>query len=748
MELKKRPAINKILEQEKTLAENILKAIPDGFNIIDRNCDIIYQNKVLQDFFGAEAIGKKCYEVYKDDKRQCDLCPLKRPIKVGQTQTIEVSGVMNGKTFLISHSGIKLNGGEQILEVYRDITDYRKIEEKLLNLSRAVEQSHASIVITDIDGNIQYVNPYFLETTGYSWNEAIGQNPRILKSDVQPKEMYRELWKTIKAGQAWQGEFCNKKKNGELYWERVSVSPVKNTAGMITSFVAVKEDFTEQRNDRERLAQEHKIIDTIIENTDMLLVYFDSDFNYIWVNSAYAAFCGLNAKELTGKNYFALFPDQGNEILFRRARSNGEIVKVKARAVSFDGQPQLGVTYWDWQLTPIKDSGGAIHGFVYSTTDVTENKTAEDEKNNFIAIMSHELRSPLSPILTSAQLINAHLSDIAAEDKSSAIGQAAKMIEKQSKIMARLLDDLLDITRINQGKIKLKTQALELVESLDNAIGTARRLAAEQKQTFSVSLPAEPVYIKADPVRLEQIVINLLNNAIRFTPAGGQIRLEARQLPGALEIRVRDTGIGIEKTKLSSIFNLFAGTPRAYISAPGELGIGLKLIKNLATAHGGTITANSLGLNQGSEFIVKLPVLLPDYSPDNAGQQARLTAADKLRLLIIDDNKDIADMQAELFNFYGYDTRVSYDGQSALAIAADYKPQVALVDIGLPVMDGYQVAGKLKEMADKIGQKIKLIAATGYGQDEDKRRSRQAGFDHHFVKPVDFDALLKVLKEI
>lgn len=734
MEAKKQLTINKILEQEKDLAENIIKAIPDGFNIIDRDCVIIYQNKVLQDLFGAEAVGRKCYEVYKDNKRQCDLCPLKRPIKVGQTQTIEVSGVMNGKTFLISHSGIQLSGSEHILEIYRDITEREQLEKKMDHLASFPRLNPNPIIETDAEGNVMFFNAATLELLkklGAEYNVNI-----LLPADLAK---IFTLLKQSASGRNFHREINIKDR---VFSEDIFLP--KNLEVMRIYIM----DVTEQRNGQERLAQEHKIIDTIIENTDTQLVYFDSDFNYVWVNSAYAAACGLSAGELAGRNYFALFSDQGNEILFRRARSNGEIVKVKAKAVSFDGQPQLGVTYWDWQLTPVKDSGGAIQGFVYSTIDVTENKTAEEEKNNFIAIMSHELRNPLAPILTSAQLISAQIKNIAPENKTLAIGQAAKMIEKQSNALARLLDDLLDIIRLNQGKIKLKKQALELKDSLAGAIKSAERLASEQKQTLTVLLPSRPVYINADPIRLEQIVINLLNNAIKFTPAGGRIWLKARQSAGALVISVRDTGMGIDKTKLSSIFNLFVGAPRAYISAPGELGIGLKLIKNLVTAHGGTITAASGGLNQGSEFTVKLPVLPPDYNPENFKQRPRPAKADKSRLLIIDDNKDIADMQAELFNFYGYDTRVSYDGQSALAVAADYKPQAALIDIGLPVMDGYEVAKELKKMADETGQKIKLIAATGYGQDEDKKRSSQAGFDYHFVKPVDFDALLEVLKEI
>lgn len=966
---------------EKALSENIIKAIPDGFNIIDQDCFIVHQNKVLEDLFGAEARGKKCYEVYKDDKQQCDCCPLKQPIKVGQTKTMEVSGVMNGKTFLISHTGIELNGRPYILEVYRDITDYRKIEDKLLSLSRAVEQSQASVIITDTDGRIQYVNPHFSQVTGYSWEEVIGQNPRLLKSGVQPKKTYQDLWQAIKAGQTWQGEFCNKKKNGELYWERVSVSPVKNLAGAITHFVAVKEDFTDyklaqealqssfnryqsyieltgqlgwatnaagevvedmpswrkftgqtyeeikgwgwsyalhpddlervtiawvsavktksgyetqyrlrrhdgayryfmtrgapvfkedgsvgewigtciditereqlerkmehlasfprlnpspiietdeagnimffnvatldllkklgveynvniflpddladifkaikrsganrtiqreikikdrvffediflpknlkvlriyilditgQKNTQERLAQERKIIDTIIENTDTLLVYFDGDFNYVWVNSSYAASYNLSPDKLVGRNYFELFPNEENQALFRQTKANGEIIKAKAKAASFAGKPELGVSYWDWQLTPVKDSGGQVQGFVYSMVDVTESKSAEEEKNNFIAIMSHELRNPLASILSSAQLILSRIKN-GAGGNAVALNQTAGTIERQAKTMARLLDDLLDITRLNQGKIKLRKQAINLADSLANVIETVRQLALARKQTLTVAMPREPVYLRADPLRLEQIAANLLSNAVKYTPAGGQIWLEVKRSPAEAEIRVRDTGVGIDKTKLGSIFKLFTAVADRYVSAPGELGIGLKLTKDLVAAHGGSISAGSQGLNQGSEFIVKLPALPMAYRPEQAALPAAAKKTNKSRLLIIDDNKDIADMQAELFNFYGYDTRVSYDGQSALAIAREYQPQAALIDIGLPAMDGYQVARELKKLEVRTRQKIKLIAATGYGQDEDKRRSREAGFDYHFVKPVDIDALLKVLKEI
>lgn len=976
---------NELRDQEKKISDNIIKAIPEGINIINEKCEIVYQNKVFKDLFGPDIIGKKCYEVYKDDKQQCKDCPLKKPLQVGETSTIEVSGVANGRIYLISHTGIMFGSKKHVLEVYRDITDYRKIEEKYLTLSNAVEQSHASIVITDSNGAIQYVNPYFTQATGYSWDEAIGKNPRILKSSKQPKSVYNDLWQTIKSGKNWQGEFCNKKKNGELYWERVSVSPVKNSAGEITHFVAVKEDFTDykksqealqvslrryqsyidltgqlgwttnaagevtddipswrkftgqtyeqikgwgwtnalhpddlkrttiawvealkskrryeiqyrlrrqdgvyryfmargvpvfnddgsvqewvgtciditerealdkkmehlasfprlsptpvietdlegnvlffnaatleklkslgagydidillppdlkkillglkksdkteplrkeikindryfaaqislpehlevirfyiteitkEKNTEERLAQERKIMDTIVENSSSSLAYLDIDFNYVWINAAFTKACSNRAGELIGKNHFDVFPDPENKDLFLSAKERGKAVTFKAKAFNKPGEPDAKPVYWDWRLTPIKDSGGKPRGFVYSVIDVTENKQAEVEKNNFIAIMSHELRNPLSPILSSAQLIQASLKQGQSEQQAAIFKESADIIERQSKTMSRLLDDLLDITRINRGQIQLKKQALDISTALKNVIKSAGALAESQKQTLSIILPSEPAYINADPLRLEQIAINLLNNAIKYTQAGGQIWLEINRSENGeeVEMRIRDTGLGIPRNRLESIFNLFSRISEPYVSTQGELGIGLKLTKDLVLLHGGTISVKSAGINQGSEFIVKFPALPQNYMPVDANTrvEAAPLAKEKSRVMIIDDNKDIADMQGELFNFYGFETKVLYDGPAALIEALYYKPEVVIIDIGLPFMDGYEVAREFRKLETRLNQKLKLIAATGYGQEDDKKRSKAAGFDYHFVKPVDFDAILKAIEK-
>lgn len=374
-------------------------------------------------------------------------------------------------------------------------------------------------------------------------------------------------------------------------------------------------------------------------------------------------------------------------------------------------------------------------------------KKAEEEKNKFIAVMSHELRNPLTPILTGSQLVLALL------EKSEPDGwvdyqvllESSKLIEQQALNMSNLLDDLLDITRISRGKIDLKKQPINLLDCIENAIKTTHAVMSAQKHELSVLLTDSPLYAFADPLRIEQVIINLLNNAAKYTQPHGRITLEARRKGTEAEITVRDNGIGIEADKLNSIFDQFCGSDNAFVSTLGELGIGLKLAKDLVNMHGGAIVPKSDGAGMGSEFKVVLPAMPENYTLENSPKKLVVPRKQKRRVLIIDDNLSITKLLKSSVNYLGYEAEAVNDGPSAINLAKEFKPHIVLIDLGLPGMNGYEIAHALRAIEDTIGHRLKLLALTGYGQDEDKKRTKEAGFDVHLVKPVDIGLLDETL---
>jgi PAS domain S-box-containing protein len=366
-------------------------------------------------------------------------------------------------------------------------------------------------------------------------------------------------------------------------------------------------------------------------------------------------------------------------------------------------------------------------------------ESANRAKDEFLAMLGHELRNPLSPIVAALQLMKLQ------GDGGNEL--ARTIIERQVTHLTRLVDDLLDVSRIARGKVELKTQVVELAEVLVKAIEMASPLVEERRHTLNVQVPTSGLGINADPTRMSQVISNLLTNAAKYTPTGGRINVQAERVDDEVVLRVRDTGIGIPPDVLPRIFELFVQDRQAIDRSQGGLGIGLSIVRNLVERHGGSVSAQSDGQGCGSEFVVRLPwVARPDAvtpavgAPVSTGQPSNAGAP---RVLVIDDNEDGSTMLAKALTHLGHDTRVAHDAPTALRLAAEFRPDVAVVDIGLPVMDGYELAAHLRRIPGLAS--LRLIALTGYSQDSDRQKSRAAGFDHHLVKPIDIEALEKVM---
>jgi PAS domain S-box-containing protein len=361
-------------------------------------------------------------------------------------------------------------------------------------------------------------------------------------------------------------------------------------------------------------------------------------------------------------------------------------------------------------------------------------------KDEFLAMLSHELRNPLAPILNAVQLLRLQ------RDQSGLQKQASAIIERQLGQLVHLVDDLLEVSRISTGRIHLNREQLDMRAIVECGVETIRPMIEQRRHVLSMHLPPSPVWIHGDSTRLEQVVVNLLHNAAKYTEERGHIWLRLQQEGTEAVLQVRDSGVGIAPDLMPRIFDLFTQAERSLARSQGGLGIGLCLVQRLVEMHGGTVAASS-ALGQGSEFVVRLPVV-PTAEPRPAAPPTDKSkpTGPTLRVLVVDDNVDTAESLEMLLRESGHDARTAHDGPAALAAALDYRPNVVLVDIGLPGLDGYEVAKRLRQQP--ILPNVVLVAMTGYGQDSDRQLAREAGFDHHLVKPARFEHIQKILASV
>jgi len=394
--------------------------------------------------------------------------------------------------------------------------------------------------------------------------------------------------------------------------------------------------------------------------------------------------------------------------------------------------------------------------FATVSQDVTERRRLEDDlrrvvaelsdadrrKNEFLAMLAHELRNPLAPISNAVRALSLGRRD------ETAVDSASEMLERQVGQIIRLVDDLLDVSRISRGKIALRPERVELTRIIDQAVEASRAQYRSMDQELTVSLPSEPVYLNADPTRLAQVVGNLLNNAHKFTDVGGRISVAVEREGAQVVIRVKDTGVGIAAEHLAGIFEMFTQVESSLERSRSGLGIGLTLVKTLVEMHGGTVEAHSDGPGRGSEFVVRLPVLrdVPESLSPAAPEHLDASPVVRRRVLIVDDNRDAAEWLATLLSLSGHETHIALDGDQAVKAAERLLPDAILLDIGLPRIDGYEVCRRIREQP--WGRGLMIVALTGWGQEEDRQKSKEAGFNTHLVKPVDDEVIMNLLASL
>ncbi len=499
------------------------------------------------------------------------------------------------------------------------------------------------------------------------------------------------------------------------------------------------------------------LFSSLVEQAPFGMYVVDAQFRVQQVNRrAMPVFATV--KPLIGRDFSEVIrilwgPEVGGKIadIFRRTLKTGE--KYLSPPFTERRQDIGAVQSYEWEMQRVTLPGGE-HVVVCYFTDISERRALEDSlvvralemaqadrsKDEFLAMLAHELRNPLAPLRNAAEILRTPGAEAAERAEAQAI------MARQIDNMARMLDDLLDVSRITAGKIELRRQPTALAEILNAAASIARPGIAARSQELAVSLPAEPIFLNADSTRLEQVFGNLLTNACKYSYTGSHIRLSAERAAGGgapeVIVRVSDDGMGIAPELLPHIFDLFVQSTRSLDREHGGLGIGLTLVRRLVQSHGGTVEARSEGLTCGSEFTVRLPILaLPVAVPAPSAPAARETPR---RILIVDDNEDSTRSMAILQKRRGHETRTAFTGPDAVAAAAEFIPNVVLLDIGLPGMDGFEVARRLRAMPALAG--AFLVAMSGYGSDEDRAKAKAAGFDEYMVKPVDLDRLRELLR--
>jgi PAS domain S-box-containing protein len=488
------------------------------------------------------------------------------------------------------------------------------------------------------------------------------------------------------------------------------------------------------------------------DHSPLMLWVTDAAGMCTYLNARWYEFTGQTPEEGLGYGWLeAVHPEDqpAAGAMFLAANESAQSFQVEYRLRRRDGEYRWAIDAAAPRISP----DGEFHGYVGSVIDITERKLAEEElvdaarrKDEFLAMLAHELRNPLSPIATAAAILKRQLHG------DQRLRRQPEIIERQIRTMSRLLDDLLDISRITRGKVLLQAERLDACALLQAALESSGPYIRERAHELSVSLPEGPMWVEGDPVRIEQILCNLLNNAARYTDPHGRIEVSLERNDGEhrAEFRVRDTGIGIAPELLPEVFDLFTQGERSLDRSQGGLGIGLTLVKTLVEMHGGNVHATSAGLGQGSEFCVQLPLLEPGPPQGRSSAGGRTAARNSedpgtKRVLVVDDNKDAADLLAELVEMWGYAVRRAYSGMAGLELAQTWHPHLVLLDLGMPGMDGYEVARRLRESGTENGPV--LVAVSGYGQEEHQQLGREAGFDHHLTKPADAERLEQLLEQ-
>jgi hypothetical protein len=602
-----------------------------------------------------------------------------------------------------------------------------------------------AIFVLDPAGRIDSWNSGAQKLKGYTRDEVLGRH----FSMFYPPESVAAGWPDEELRRArlygrFEDEGWRVRKDGSRFWANVIITALYQPDGTLAGFAKITRDLTERRAHEEALRASEQRLSMLVDSVrDYAIFMLDPEGHIRSWNLGAQAINGYAPEEIIGRHLSTLYTPQDRdagkaEEELRLARTAGRVEQEGWR-VRKDG-----TLYWaNVVVTAIRDGDGSLLGFAKITRDMTDRVRLEElerssrRMNEFLAMLAHELRNPLAPIRNAVTIMQ--LESIT----SPVLRNCRDVIDRQLTHVTRLVDDLLDVGRLTTGKIKLRKELLRFSDVVVRSVETVRPVIEARRHRLRVDQPETPVYVNGDSTRLSQVLQNLLVNAAKFTPEGGEIELAVHVVDGFFSVDVTDNGRGIEPAHLDGIFELFMQADSASSPSESGLGIGLTLARTLTEMHGGSLEAHSEGLGRGSRFTVRLP--LANHTTEAEPEAEEESAPAGLRVLVVDDNRDSADSATDILRLLGNQVECAYDGRAAVALAQRFRPAVIMLDLAMPGMDGFETRKLLRSQPGL--EKAFMVAMTGYGNEDDRRRTRAAGFDAHLTKPVELDALIALLNE-
>jgi PAS domain S-box-containing protein len=637
-----------------------------------------------------------------------------------------------------------------------DITDLKRADEALRvseeRFVRFMQHLPGLAWIKDEHGRYAYANDAAVSAFGKPRSEIYGRTDEEIFPPATAAQFRENDQRALASGSGVRVIEVLRHGDGLLHHSLASKFPIPGPDGGAALVGGMAIDITEEMQTRAVLEESEERFRATFEQAAVGIAHVGPDGRWLRVNHKLCAIVGYRPDELLARTFQDITHPEDLEADLAQVRRllAGEIdtYAMEKRYCRKDGS----LVWVNLTVSLVRTPEGQPKYFISVVEDITDRKAlgarlrdqaeqlrqADQRKDEFLATLAHELRNPLAPLRNGLEVMKL------AGGNPQAVEQVRAMMGRQLAQMVRLIDDLLDVSRITRGKLQLRKERVELASAVQSAVEGSRPLIEASAHRLTVALPPGPVWLDADPTRLAQVFANLLTNAAKYTDAGGHIRLTAERQGGGLVVSVRDNGIGIAAEHLAGLFEMFSQVAPALERSQGGLGIGLSLVKGLVAMHGGTVEARSDGPGKGSEFIVRLPVAAAGQGPGigpEAGAADRRTPS--RRIVVADDNRDTADSLTMMLRLAGHEVHAVHDGREAVEAVAWFRPDVALLDIGMPRLSGYDACRHIREQA--WGKDMMLVAVTGWGQEEDKRRALGAGFDHHLTKPVDPAALESLL---
>jgi PAS domain S-box-containing protein len=757
-----------------------LGSIGDAVVATDTEGRITYLNHVAESLTGwsrAEALNQpldKVFRIIDEQTRQPIESPTARALRAGAVVGLSNRAILVGKDGVERHiddsaAPIRDELGQVSGAVltFRDISEKRRAERDAADRLRAtrllasiVESSDDAIISKSLEGIIESWNAAAERLFGYTAKEAVGRHISLVIPADRIDEEDRII-ASLKAGRRVEHFDTERvRSDGQRILVSLTISPIRDETGTVIGASKIVRDVTRQREGEQR---ERRLLAEAAAANAGFRAFFDQgalfagimDLNgtILETNRLFWEGCGFTRAQVVGKPFWEgpwwtpSVPLQEQIKAGCAEAQAGRTFRAELPYFVADGSRRA----VDLVILPIKDDSGHIVFLAPTGTDITDRQRAEAEreklagdlaeadrrKDEFLATLAHELRNPLAPLRNMLKILKHAGGD------PEKVPQALDTMERQVGLLVRLVDDLLDLNRITHNRIELRRERVELISIIRQVVQATRPLAESAGHDLQTIVPPEPIYLYADPVRLSQIFGNLLNNSCKYTSPGGRIRVTAERHGNEAVVKIEDNGIGIPPDKLHSIFDMFNQVDRSLERTQGGLGIGLALVRQLVQLHGGSVEAKSAGEGRGSEFVVRVPILTEGSTEAPREHAAAQESTRTRRVLVVDDNLDAATSLATLLQITGHETFTAHDGPTAFEAIKKHRPDVVLLDIGLPGMNGYEVCRRVRELP--WGQDVTLIALTGWGQEEDRRKSHEAGFDGHLVKPVEYAGLVALL---